>query len=121
MTLASDLSHFTGTENYYRHGIVGSVVYTDGVKHFANTAGAHWFLDILATEVSLLIFNGEDFVSVKMDVTDGKAVIWADDGNGKALWNKRIGFTDCPNGEWRFYMAPGGPENTIVIMLPSEY
>jgi hypothetical protein len=40
-----DLSQFTGTENYYRHPF-GKALFTDGVKYFAETAGAYWFIDI---------------------------------------------------------------------------
>lgn len=115
-----DLSGFTGTENYYLHPFA-SVAHTDGVNHFATEAGAFWFIDILATEVANLIRGGEDFIHVKMVVKDRGAVITADDGNDKVLWSKDILFTDCPEGEWRFYMAPGGPSGIITLMLPSEY
>lgn len=121
MSLASDLAQFTGTENYYRHSLARTVVYTDGVKYFADTAGAYWFLDILATEVYDFVRKGEEFVAVTMKVSDGKAVIVADDGNGKDLWKRKIGFTDCPEGEWKFYFSLWGPDGTSVIMLPSEY
>ncbi len=41
MTLnKSDLSHFTGTENYYRHW-TRRLVYTDGVKYLADEGNAH--------------------------------------------------------------------------------
>jgi hypothetical protein len=117
-----DLSGFTGTENYYLHPLARTVTYTDGVQHFAEGAGAYWFLDILATEVAQLMRRKkEDFIHIKMLVKDRGAKITADDGNDNVLWSKDILFTDCPEGEWRFYMAPGGPNNSIVIMLPSEY
>lgn len=123
MTLsAHDLSGFTGTDHWYRHGLVRSVTYTDGVKYFAENAGngAYWFLDILATELVKLAWK-EEFLHIVLKVANEKAVITADDGNGKVLWTKQISFTDAPDGDWQFYMAPGGPENSVVIMLTSEY
>jgi hypothetical protein len=120
MNLASELAHYTGTEQWYRHALNRSVTYTDGVRHFADAAGAHWFLDILATEIPPFA-KREGFLAIKMVVAKSKAKIAADDGNGKVLWKRAIRFTDCPEGEWMFFMAPGGPQGTIVIMLPSEW
>ncbi len=31
----NDLAQFTGSENWYRHGINRSVLYTDGAQHIA--------------------------------------------------------------------------------------
>ena len=32
---AEDLEHFTGSENWYQHGSVRTITYTDGAKHVA--------------------------------------------------------------------------------------
>ena len=120
MDLATELAHFTGTEDYYRHGLARNVVFTDGVRFFADKAGAHWLLDIIATEL-VKPLKAEGFLHIKAVVADGKAGLTADDGNGKVVWSRQIDFTDCPDGEWRFFFAPGGPNGTFVIMLPSEY
>jgi hypothetical protein len=44
----ADLGQFTGTEHWYRHGINRNVLFTDGAKYVADTAGAHWLLDAIA-------------------------------------------------------------------------
>jgi hypothetical protein len=44
----ADLTQFTGTEHWYRHGLVRHVVYTDGVKYVADTGGAYWLIDEIA-------------------------------------------------------------------------
>ena len=44
----SQLRQFTGSENWYRHGINRSVLYTDGAKFLADQGGAYWLLDIIA-------------------------------------------------------------------------
>jgi hypothetical protein len=41
----ADLSQFTGSENWYRHGINRSVLFTDGAKYVADQGGAYWLLD----------------------------------------------------------------------------
>lgn len=108
------LSHCTGTENWYRHPLVRGFIYTDGVKTFARMAGAYWFLDIAATEV-LPFQKQEEFILVVLAVKDDAAVISAEDGNGKSVWSRNIEFTDCPEGEWKFYLV----NNTLLV--PSEY
>jgi hypothetical protein len=41
----ADLAQFTGSEHWYRHGMVRSVLFTDGAKYVADIAGAYWLLD----------------------------------------------------------------------------
>ncbi len=84
--------------------------------HFAENAGggAYWFLDIVATEV-LPLLKKEPFIHIVLAAKDRKATIKADDGNGVVLWDREIEFTDCPDGDWRFYLADN------VLMVPSEY
>jgi hypothetical protein len=92
------------------------MLYTDGVQFFAENAGggAYWFLDIVATEVFRLQ-EKEAFLHIVLKAQDHKALIKADDGNGNVIWDKEIEFTDCPTGEWRFYLTDN------VLMVPSEY
>ena len=45
---AGDLRQFTGSEQWYRHGIVRDVLFTDGAKFVADRAGAYWLLDEIA-------------------------------------------------------------------------
>ena len=44
----SVLMQFTGTENWYRHGLNRAVLFTDGAKHVADAGGAYWLLDEIA-------------------------------------------------------------------------
>jgi len=43
----ASLDGFSGTENYYQHS--SRLVYTDGVKHLVENAGAYWLLDIISS------------------------------------------------------------------------
>ena len=112
--LRADLTAFIGTENWHRHGINRSMLLTDGVRYFAETAGCWWFLDIVATEV-MRFHQLKPFLVVVLDVCDGVADIHVEDGNGASLWHRHIHFTDAPGGLWRFYLADS------VMLLPSEY
>ncbi len=114
--LKEALQQFIGTDEWTRHTLNREMLLTDGVRFFAENAGggAYWLTDIIATEVFPLL-GQEAFIHIKMIVADEAAVIIGDDGNDNTLWQQRIEFTDCPQGEWHFYLKDN------VLLLPSEY
>jgi hypothetical protein len=110
-----DLSQFYGTEQYHKTFLFNpNLVHTDGVQYFADQAGAFWLLDIIATEVYPLT-KKNPFMVITMTVADKKAKLVVDDGDDNWIYQKNIDFTDCPDGEYRFYLIGD------VLMLPSEY
>lgn len=115
--LRSQLAQFQGGDQTYRHNFARSVIYTSGVKYFADNAGggARWFLDILATEPKIRR-QGQDFALILLKVKDSKAKIIVTDGNDgtPGIFKRNVDFTDCPEGEWKFYFENG------MIMLPGE-
>lgn len=113
MNLQADLQQFTGTEGYHPFWL-GTMQMTDGVMFFANKAGAYWFLDIIGTEVTDLQ-KSHPFISVVMTVADDKAKIVATDGDINTIWSRDIEYTDCPAGEYKFFLIDG------VFLLTSEY
>lgn len=118
--LRTELAEYTGSETWHRHPLNRKVTLTDGATYFAEKAGAHWLMDVFATELPPFVAK-HGFASIKADVANRKATLIADDGNGNVFWRKQINYTDCPEGVWEFYMAPGGPGDTTVILLTSEY
>jgi hypothetical protein len=111
------LAHFSGTENWYRHWLVKGMLYTDGVKFFAEHGGqegAYWLLDVVATEFYPLL-RKERFLQIILSVKDRKATIKVDDGNDHILSEKPIEFSDMQEGDWRFYLTDN------VLLLPREY
>lgn len=109
--LKGALMQFTGTEQWWRHTPF-NLVYTDGVKYFAEKAGAFWFLDIVATEIEPMRL---DFGVVKLVSNNSTGSIVLEDGNDHIVWEKKIEFTDAPEGVWRFFLCNN------IIMVPSEY
>ena len=107
-----DLRQFTGTDNWYKHWM-GRILYTDGVKHFAEMAGAYWFIDVVGSVWNII--SAEEFVSIKMMVKEGKANVVMDDGDGKVIYTQVIEFTDCPEGNWQFFLEGN------VLLVPSEH
>ena len=112
----ADLSHFTGTENWYRHAIARNVLYTDGIKYLAERAGAYWLLDEIALAQSLPRIKAEPFQRWHLLVRPNHtARLTCDDGNYNIRLSKEISFTDFPLDEIAIYLTGN------VIMLTSEY
>lgn len=111
-----DLSHFTGSEHWYQHGLVRSIAYTDGVKYLADEGGAYWLLDEIALAQK---FNArvkvEPFQVWTLVVNDREGVLTCDDGDDNIVYTKTIPFTDFPLAEIKLYFTDK------VILLPSEY
>jgi hypothetical protein len=133
--LINALAGYTGSDEIYRHSLVASFNYTEGVRKFAIEAGngAYWLLDILATEPVITRFvRQEGFALVLLKITGSKATLTVDDGNGSApVFTQEIKYTDCPEcpvsrsntaGAWKFYIestyASGMPIR--LCMLPQE-
>ena len=113
----ADLQDFTGTDQWYRHSLVRSVLYTDGAKYVADTAGAYWLLDEIAfAQKSNRRVAAEEFQLWKLRVnSDHTATLACDDGNGNVVFSKRIAYTDFPLEDITLYFT------NQVILLPSEY
>jgi hypothetical protein len=112
----ADLSQFTGTEQWYRHGLARNVLYTEGAQHVAESGGAYWLLDEIAFAQPIREVAAEAFQVWRLKVNpDHSATLACEDGNSKIVFSKRIEFTDFPLDEVAFYFTDH------VIMLPSEY
>jgi hypothetical protein len=112
-----DLIQFTGSEHWYRHAMVRDILYTDGVKYVAETAGAYWLIDEIAfTQRFDKLIAAEEFQLWKLTVnSDHTATLNCEDGDGGVVFTKVIEFTDFPLAEITLYFI----NNTIL--LPSEY
>ena len=111
------LAGFTGSEEWYRHGLCRSVLYTQGVQYVAETAGAYWLLDEIALAQRLGPRLGKHSFQVwrlKLNKTGHGAELRCEDGNYNKLFSKRITFTDFPQ-DIELWVE----EN--VILLPSEH
>lgn len=117
MTFVSDLDQFIGTEQYYVNPLYRWMRYTDGVKYFVSNAGggAYWLLDIIGTEFKEL-YDHRGFLTIILRVNANESCdLVVEDGDGTELRTRRISFTDCPLGVYRFFLYGD------VLMLASEY
>ena len=112
----ADLEQFTGTEQWYRHPLVRKVLYTDGAQYVAEHGSAYWLLDEIAFAQSRPTIAAEKFQLWLLSVNeDRSAVLTCEDGNSRAVFTKKLDWTDFPLEYIRFYFI----DNTIL--LPSEY
>ena len=113
----ADLAQFTGSENWYRHGINRRVLFTDGAKYVADHAGAYWLLDEIAIiQPHDKRVAAEEFQVWKLAVNaDQTGVLTCEDGNDNVVYTKLIEYTDFPIDGITLYFT----NNTIL--LPREY
>ena len=112
------LNNFTGSENWYRHGLNRAVLFTDGAKHVADAGGAYWLLDEIAlAQRSVKAVAAEEFQvwTLTVDLSRHRATLNCGDGNDHIVFTKAIEFTDFPVAEIILWFA----NNTIY--LPSEH
>ena len=118
-----DLSGFYGTTDKYVHRLpmTPDLLLTEGVKYFAEKAGAYWFMDIVATEFVPKLSEEDYIIFIEVAVkADNSALIYGHDGDKgdgqKTLHTRDIEYTDLPApSEFKFILTDG------VLMLPSEY
>jgi hypothetical protein len=114
---ADDLAQFTGTEQWYRHSVNRTILYSEGAQHVAEHGEAYWLLD----EIALIqpydkSVAAEEFQVWRLNVRPDKtASLTCDDGNKNVVFSKEIQYTDFPLESITLYFANN------VIHLPSEY
>jgi hypothetical protein len=113
----AEMRQFTGTENWYRHPLVRDVLFTDGAKYVADSAGAYWLLDLIALAQRYEDgVQGEEFQLWKLTVRpDNTATLACADGNDNVVFSKEIEFTDFPIEGVELYCVHR------TIHVPSEY
>jgi len=107
------LAQFTGTQNFYRHGLVREVLYTEGVEYVIDNAGAYWLLDEIAlAQRHIIPVKREDFQVWDLKVNaDQTATLICGDGNGGEVYAKL--FEQSMKGGAMFFGSASIIEATI--------
>jgi hypothetical protein len=113
----ANMAQFTGSETFYCYGLVGDVLFTEGVKYVADTAGAYWLLDIICIANAFeLKVRAEEFQLWTLKVRENASgVVTCDDGNSHIVYEQALNLTDFPESGIDLYFCNG------TILLPSEY
>jgi len=112
----SQLANFTGTGAYYR--ISRKHVLTDGTKYLAEQGACFWMMDAIASHLCE-IGTADWFVLVRVQVTEGRAVMIYEDGNDREYARQEVPYTGFPLDSINLYAC--WDQEHWVIMLPSEY
>ena len=113
--LEAELSTHIGSLERFRHW-TRRFIYTPGVQHLAERAGAYWLIDLIASRCHDPKLAGEEFQVWKLIVhANRSATLSVTDGNERELLKCEIQATDFPLREINFYLTDG------VLLLPSEY
>ena len=94
------LAQFTGNGAYYR--ISRRHLLTDGTKYLSEKGECFWMMDAVASH--LCEIGTEDwFVLIRVQVSEGRAEMIYEDGNGGEHARQVIPYTDFAMGEVTLY------------------
>jgi hypothetical protein len=119
-----DLPQFYGTESWYRWSILfRRHLLTDGTKFVADSAGAYWLMDAIASHHGTCIkdpmLRDHQFWTLKVN-PDKTAVLICERDTGNEAFRQEIPYTDFPLPEISIWVEPMGDGN-YCILLPSEH
>lgn len=120
MITETELQQFTGTEQYHHHWM-RQFVFTDGVKYLADSAGAHWLIDVIASHNRTEPFQIWD-LKVMPDKT--AIVTMREDTDEPVKVRQEIPYTDFPLAEIKLFLMDGimhQGKYYPVLLLTSEY
>lgn len=119
--LKDALAQFTGTEGYHRLTYASHVLFTDGVAYLAETAGAYWLMDMIASHLSSVPAE-EAFVLARYAGTPGASGLFSltdDEPANRTYGRQSVEYSDFPLDEIKLYAVSDGIQ--WVVLLPSEY
>lgn len=110
-----------GANEFYRHSLVRSFHYSDGVRDCAK-AGCYWLIDIAATELpAVMRKHGALRAILEVHVITNQTCVLeltvADDQ--PAIWRRSIDYTDMPVGDWFFEVVDETVR--VAMILISEH
>lgn len=121
-SLQAQLAQFHGSATRSRHAVVPSVLMTEGVVFLAQTAGAHWFTDVVASYIHDAHASQEEFQvwRLMVDVGTHTSVITMTDGDSdEAIVTQVLDYTDFSLADITVWLVRAG--RSWVMLLPSEY
>lgn len=128
--LVNGMGQWIGTTSYTRHGLMRSLLMTDGVRWLRDAADCHWLIDAIASHLATnRRLAGEGFQSWDFKRADDDTapeghphLLSVTNGNDqRKIVKQEIGYTDFPLAEIRFFVAKDEGLGGWVIMLPGEY
>lgn len=127
--ITSNLAHYTGDLERYRHCFNRKLICTPGIQYLAESAGAYWLIDAIASHVGSSAFQQavkadpriEDLHFWRLDVRDDHSALLAAraDSGEPPFISQEIPFTDFPLESIDLWVGYDGEHHTLY--LPSEH
>jgi hypothetical protein len=128
-TLKAELQQFTGDLDRFGHPLLGQLIYTPGVQHLAEQAGAYWLIHAIASHIRSDAYDDatrqdpriDDLHFWRLDVGPDRAAVLtarADSGEPPFII-QAIEFTDFPLEAIDLWCGFDGQRYTLY--LPSEH
>ncbi|PHJ81984.1 hypothetical protein VF14_18260 [Nostoc linckia z18] len=117
-----DLSHFSGSLQWFPHSFNPRFLYTEGVLYLGERGQAFWLIDLIFSwqpEISRQKVQVFQMWLIEVNLEAKTAVITATDGNNNQIARQEIEHTDFPLEKLKLYVQFDGEHSTL--MLPSEY
>lgn len=124
--IISGLNNFYGTEEWHRWSpLFRGIVLTDGALWLAENAECYWLMDAIGSYQPECkkneMLRDMQFWTLKVDLEKKSATLICERDTGDVAFTQEIEHTSFPLPEIKLYCAAGGPQNTMVILLPGEY
>ena len=118
--LNQKLAGFVGTINWYRHW-TNLLAYTDGVKTLAESVGAFWLIDAIASwQIKPKVAQCDFQVWTLIVKEDQTATLQMQEDTGmQPVVTQQLVYTDFPFGTFFLWVEGTGRER--VLLLPSEH
>lgn len=119
-----------GSEDFHRHALARRMVYTNGVRYVAETCGAWWLVDAIASYIATTKrVQAEDFQVWTLHAAgeNGAELVCTNGNEGApAIAHQKVGYTDFPRElmPFRLFCERGELEpgaSGFVLMLPEEW
>ncbi len=121
-SLQAQLAQFYGSATRTRHALVPSVLMTEGVVFLAQTAGAHWLTDAIASYIHDARARQDEFQvwRLAVDATTRGGMLTMTDGNSTTpIIAQELDYTDFPLPEITVWLVREGAH--WIMLLPGEY
>ncbi len=129
MLTQESLRQFNGSAAYHRWSILfKNCVLTDGVLHVAESGGAYWLMDLIASHVKELAMSNPRLNEIQFwkleKVGKGCKVSCSIDDGFAPSYEEKIPYTDFPLESVDIWVSPTynkKGEKVWVFYLPSEH
>ena len=113
--ILGNLPYYNGSEEFCKFSPLSKLIASEGAMYVANSCGAFWLLDIVASCQLIAAVRREVMQAYTLTVQDNEGLVVVTDGNKKEIYRQEIPYTDFPLDEIILWVRDG------VVFLPSEY